>query len=326
MTNLAEIGIKEAKKQTRINLVAADSIPFEDSTYAKREKETQSKAHANAVIEGIKLFRSLGYKIYPHAVGVKGVYTLADFLAVQGGRIIFVECLTDNNLKPDTIKRKKQLQEHGELCFICMTGSKSSDSAERVALKESLGSEFDVILYSVHGYYGGTIVDYDVATVAWDTTKAEGIKVHYNVFEERHVINVRVKFKTRSLTNPFNTTISYCRPSHWSRCEDCFLSIFHSFINASGGRITNRSHKKDIWLRAMRRKAGLKASLGGSVVSLSVGSGLLGGELVSIGSEERYTYEERDDLVANYRLSNRNQVARLLGIVKCMGLTPVLEQ
>ena len=42
----------------------------------------------------VEFFCSIGYKVYPHGVGVLGEYTLADFLAIREGRTVFVEHTT----------------------------------------------------------------------------------------------------------------------------------------------------------------------------------------------------------------------------------------
>ena len=42
-------------------------IPFEDSTYSRREKAVQSRVHEEERKRGMGFFRSVGYKIYPDA-------------------------------------------------------------------------------------------------------------------------------------------------------------------------------------------------------------------------------------------------------------------
>jgi hypothetical protein len=70
------------------------------------EELSESKSHRSAREEGIDFFCSAGYRIFPEGIGVRGTYTLADFLAVRGNRTVFVEVLSDTNVNPETLQKK----------------------------------------------------------------------------------------------------------------------------------------------------------------------------------------------------------------------------
>ncbi|GBE56945.1 hypothetical protein BMS3Bbin16_01159 [archaeon BMS3Bbin16] len=123
------ISIKELQEKTGIKFVSSGDViktPTKKS-YKTLEIESESETHTYMKKLGIEYFDRLDYKIYPEGIGVKGVFTFADFLAYKEGRIVFVECLMDNNINVETIMRKSQLSEFGEMCFVIVGGSGYSD-------------------------------------------------------------------------------------------------------------------------------------------------------------------------------------------------------
>src|ERR1035437_839826 len=292
MNELAQLNLGAARAKTGLDLVSGDRIAFDGSTYAKREKQTQSKVHARAQEEGVKLFRSLGYQIYPYAVGVRNVFTLADFLAIRGKRVVFVECLSDTNLSPETIERKRQLQEFGELCFIAMTGSKFADSDEPTKAKERIASEFDLIFFHVNPYHGDRVVGHTYQTIAWATTKAKGIKARYLLETSRRHCLLTLQIVTRILTNPFRTVISYPVLEPRREFERIYLSCFKALVIDQDGQFKRRLPRDEIHFRDMHRKTGVKAVTHEAELSLAVGYGGMDGtafqpiDLLPEGREE----------------------------------------
>jgi hypothetical protein len=111
------------RKTTGIPLISAEvEKPGAGKSYKALEKECESKTHREMREYGADYFQRLGYRIFPEAVGIEGVFTFADFLAVRPGRVVFVECLTDKNLKKEVLARKQGLQRFGELCFVVVGG------------------------------------------------------------------------------------------------------------------------------------------------------------------------------------------------------------
>jgi hypothetical protein len=121
------LSLERARALTGLDLVAArEVLSYDGQSYHEMEEEAESKSHHAARQEGIDFFCSTGYQIFPEGVGVRGVFTFADFLAIRENRFIFVEVLSDTNIKPETLRTKSQLQKYGELCFILFSGSKRS--------------------------------------------------------------------------------------------------------------------------------------------------------------------------------------------------------
>lgn len=253
------IEISEAKKITGLNLVSAKEVFSENgSSYHELEEQTESKSHDIAREEAIKYFRSIGYKVYPYGVGIAGIYTLADFLATNNGRTIFVEVLSDSNIKSETFARKAQLQDFGELCFVFFSGTKISNENRLVGLKQEVRLWADVLYCRLNGWSGNFIQDSHRVTVAYDTTREKGI-VLKAIFERagRKLI-VALKFQTHLYQNPTNTVISYPVLPRSYCYETIFLDIFKRIERISRRKIKYKSNKSDVIIRSIRQKSGLK--------------------------------------------------------------------
>ncbi len=100
LDTLRLITLETAKQITNLDLVSAREVRSDDGhSYHDMETESESKSHRIAIDEAIGFFRSVGYQIFPEGVGIRGVYTLADFLAVRSNRTVFVEVISDGNIK-----------------------------------------------------------------------------------------------------------------------------------------------------------------------------------------------------------------------------------
>lgn len=117
--------ITEAKTQTGLDLVSAREVNSDlGQTYHNMEEESESKSHASARMEGIKYFCSIGYQVFPEGVGVKGTYTLADFLAVRANRTVFVEVLSDTNHRRNTSKEISTTEIRGVMLYLLLRNKK----------------------------------------------------------------------------------------------------------------------------------------------------------------------------------------------------------
>ncbi len=251
--------ITEAKTQTGLDLVPAREVNSDlGQTYHNMEEESESKSHASARMEGIKYFCSIGYQVFPEGVGVKGTYTLADFLAVRANRTVFVEVLSDTNIIEETLQRKSQLQKYGELCFIFFSGTRRSDEDRLLNAKRKVESWADVLYCRLDGYTSNHIQHTYNATVAFDTTREQGIRVALSFEKAGRKLTVSVKFLTHLYRNPLNTLISYwVLPTSYCY-EEIFLALFEQFSHSTQLPIKRQSHKKDVIIRSMRRKSGLQ--------------------------------------------------------------------
>jgi hypothetical protein len=255
------ITLEHARRATGLDLVSARETPTDDGfSYHDIEEESESPSHKSARDKGIGYFRSIGYHIFPEGVGVRGTYTFADFLAVRENRAVFVEVLSDTNIKTETLQKKAQLQGHGELCFILFSGTKRSDESNLLTIKRAIESWADVLYCRLDGYGGNSIDHTYRASVAYDTTRNRGIRVA--IADEpigKKKLAVSVKFLTHLYRNPMNTLLSHAVLPLSYCYEEIFLDIFKQFARLSGGRIKfTPRHRHVTAFRAMRRKSGLK--------------------------------------------------------------------
>jgi len=258
-SNSPIINISEARHATGLDLVSAKEIVAENgSTYHELEEQTESKSHDVARKEAINYFCSIGYKVYPYGVGVSGDYTLADFLAIRESRIIFVEVLSDSNIKSETLARKSKLKKHGELCFVFFSGTKVSDEKNLLILKHDVQSWADVLYCRLNGWSGNFIQGSERASVSYDTTYQHGIIVDMSFTKTGRKLSVELKFITHLYENPFNTPISYPVLPRSYCYEKIYLDLFQSIERLSNRKIKYKSHKKDVHIRSIRQKSGLK--------------------------------------------------------------------
>lgn len=257
------LSLVQARKRTGLDLVPArETNSYNGQSYHEMEEESQSKSHLSAKEEGIDFFCSVGYQVFPEGVGVCGTYTLADFLAIRGNRIVFVEVLSDTNIKAETLQRKSQLQQHGELCFVLFSGTKKSNEPNLISAKHAIESWADVLYCRLNGYSGNRIEQNYKATVAYDTTRQNGIKVSLAFERSGRKLAVSAKFLTHLYQNSIE--LPHASPAYrvepLSYCyEEIFLEVFQKLASRTGGKIKSTSrHEHDTSIRAMRRKSGLK--------------------------------------------------------------------
>jgi hypothetical protein len=257
------LSLAEARRITGRDLVSAREIASEEGkSYHQMEEDSESRSHQSARDEGIDFFCSVGYQVFPQGVGVRGTYTLADFLAIRGNRAVFVEVLSDTNVRAETLQRKAQLQQHGELCFVLFSGTKRADESNLVAAKHSIECWADVLYCRLDGYCGNRIEQTYKATVAYDTTRQNGIKVALAFERSGRKLAVSAKFLTHLLQN--STAIPRASPAyfvgHLSHCyEQVYLEIFQELQSRIGSEIRFTSRHRNVTaIRAMRRKAGLQ--------------------------------------------------------------------
>jgi len=253
------ISLTEARAITGLDLVSGINIPFGDSNYAHAETATESPVHRKAKEEGISFFTSFGYFVCPEAVGVVGAYTLADFLALRDGRTVFVEVLSDLNLSEETRAKKEQFLRYGELCYICMTGSKLADSDAAQRIKNQLATRFDVLTYNVNPYYGIGLEFSKNLSVLWSTTKAQGISGEYSIKRGRKKTVVELHITTRMYQNPFGRTISYMNSPESHVHEQFYFDCIERLAEKYGCTWNRRPSVREMHYRAMRRKSGLIA-------------------------------------------------------------------
>jgi hypothetical protein len=253
------VTLAKARELTGLDLVSAREINSNyGQSYHEMEGGSESKSHLSARDEGIKYFCSIGYHVFPEGVGVRGTYTLADFVAIREKRTVFVEVLSDTNVRKETLQKKAKLQNHGELCFILFSGTKRADEANLMAAKRAVESWADVLYCQLDGYASNEIEQTNRATIVYDTTRNRGIRLALAFERSGRKLAVSAKFLTHLYWND-NTRFSYhvLPPSYCY--EVIFLDVFSELARLSGQKIKFTSSRRDITaFRAMRRKSGLK--------------------------------------------------------------------
>lgn len=249
------ISLTKARQITGLPLVSAkNEWSFTGRSYHEMEREAESPYHRAACKEGIELFTSFGYSIYPDGVGVEGTFALADFLAVRSGRTVFVEVLSDRNLSPSTLRTKAQLQQHGELCFILYAPNKKEISVEAAPIKAAIEQWADVLYCRLSSYSGSHMEERYRASVFYDTKRDIGVRVSLSFAMAKRVVTVTLDFITQMYDKPWGI-IRY--PSSYLY-ETTYRSAFYAWAAAMGAsprRTAARPDKTSI--RAMRRPSGL---------------------------------------------------------------------
>jgi len=253
------IDIDEARGSSGLDLISAKDVISENGhTYHDLEEQTESNSHKVAREEAIKYFQSLGYLVYPYGIGIFGEYTLADFLAIKNDRVVFVEVLSDSNIKPETLERKAKLKKYGELCFVFFYGTKLSNEPRLIKLKHEVHLWADVLYCKLNGWSGNFIQRSEIVTVAYDTTRYKGIVVEITFEKIGRKLAVLVKFITHLYKNPEYTPISYVVLSRSYCYENIYLSVFKKIAVISNRNIKYKSQDKDVIIRSIRQKSGLK--------------------------------------------------------------------
>ena len=220
------IGIAAARQITGLALVSARDIQSIDGrSYQEMEEQSESKSHQAAKKHGVWYFLSIGYQVFPDGVGVQGTNTLADFIAVRESRTVFVEVLSDTNVNDVTLKKKAQLQKFGEFCFILFAGTKRSAEESLRAAKLATESWADVLYFRLDGY-GGSFIDSTYrATIAYQTTRVQGIRTVLSLEQRGRAASVSIRFLTHLYECAFNTPMYNPVPVR-KHYEEIFLKIF----------------------------------------------------------------------------------------------------
>lgn len=205
--------IKELRERAGIKFVSSDDvlkIPTGKS-YKTLENENESKTHDYMRNYGIEYFKRLDYQIYPEGIGIEGIYTFVDFLAFKDDRIVFVECLMDNNITDETICRKSQLSAFGELCFVVVGGSGYNDPwvndyHDIPQIMKDISKQTSVLTF----YYGHWKNDFEkkISTMAlnfprvsFDIKRNEPIRVKVLFDTKRKTCNLYLSFLSKAYLN-----------------------------------------------------------------------------------------------------------------------------
>jgi hypothetical protein len=71
------------------------------------------------VVGSVETLRGLGFDVYPGDVGLVGIHTMADLLALDGDKPLFVECLTSSAISEHRAHLKKMpLASAVPFCFV----------------------------------------------------------------------------------------------------------------------------------------------------------------------------------------------------------------
>jgi hypothetical protein len=252
------ISIAEARQITGLDLLSARDLQSVDGrSYQEMEEQSESKSHQSAKKHGITYFLSIGYEVFPDGVGVRGTNTLADFLAVRKDRIVFVEVLSDTNISDITFTRKGQLQKFGELCFILFSGTKRSTEESLLAAKRAAEAWADVLYFRLDGY-GGSFIDPTYrATIAYQTTRARGIRTALSLAQRGRAVSVSIRFLTH-LYDCVGTPMYHPVPVR-KRYEEIFLKILRKVAYERGEIVKLTTGPPDVTaFRAMRRSSGIR--------------------------------------------------------------------
>jgi hypothetical protein len=226
------------------------------------EQASESPSHRSAREKAIAFFLSRGYRVFSEGVGVKGIYTLADFIAIRPDeqRVVFVEVLSDTGLQAETVARKRGLQAFGELCFVVFRGKESLRNEAAEELKASLTAFADVLTVTLNAYAGNFVREGQFATVGYQTTRDKGVSflLQRKTTAKKDVLDFSVA--TRRYPNIVNAPIADIEPNEAYFIECLFLELFEELCGKCGVRVRHtRSNRSTTAHRAMRRKSGLKA-------------------------------------------------------------------
>lgn len=257
------IDLQTARSLTALDLVSArEAIASDGRSYHEMEQTSESPSHRSAREKAIAFLLSRGYRVFAEGIGVKGTYTLADFIAIRPDeqRVVFVEVLSDTGLQAETVARKRALQQFGELCFVVFKGKESLRSEAAEELKSSLTAFADVLTVTLNAYVGNFVRESQFATVGYQTTREEGVTflLQRNTTAKKDVLDFTLA--TRRYANIVNAPIADIEPNEAYFIECLFLELFEELCRKFSVRVQHtRSNRSTTAHRAMRRKSGLKA-------------------------------------------------------------------
>lgn len=124
-------------------------IKMKPIDYNELQDRTQSSLHAEMLDSSVDYFLLKNYNVYKGGVGVKGIYTFADFVAEKHDKLIFGECLTGTSLKKaDTLNKKLQLAQYGKMFFVipksALKQSQVSQAFSQISSQHQVFVFFDV--------------------------------------------------------------------------------------------------------------------------------------------------------------------------------------
>lgn len=108
----------EVRQRIKLPLVFVEELKVGNEGRAEFERRTESRRHKELVRSMAGELRRLGYEVYAGGVGISGVYVLADLLAVDGEKLLFVECLTTASIQKGGHLKKLELARRVPLCLV----------------------------------------------------------------------------------------------------------------------------------------------------------------------------------------------------------------
>lgn len=108
----------EVLQRVKVPLVFVEDLRVGTEGRAGFERRTESPTHKEFIRSMAGLLRRLKYGVYAGGVGVPGLFSLADLLAIDGERLLFVECLTDASIRLGGHLKKLELARRVPLCFV----------------------------------------------------------------------------------------------------------------------------------------------------------------------------------------------------------------
>ena len=112
------LSAEEVQIRVSLPLDFLDEIHQQGNSRAQIAREVESGKHRGLVSQMVGLLLRLGYDVYPGDVGIKGVYAMADLLALDNSEPLFVECLTDSAVKRGSHIKKLALASKVPFCFV----------------------------------------------------------------------------------------------------------------------------------------------------------------------------------------------------------------
>lgn len=119
------ISFSEARKMGGFHLLNGNLVARRENwsfNIFEAEKRVESRLHRQLKKKSITYFKKAGYRINQTPVGVKGVRVLSDYFMAKNSQFYFVECLTEQALKPQIISKKLRLAKYAPLWFVVSAG------------------------------------------------------------------------------------------------------------------------------------------------------------------------------------------------------------
>lgn len=108
----------DVRQRVKVPLVFVEDLRVGAESRAEFERRTESPAHKELIRSMAGLLRRLKYEVYAGGIGIPGIFSLADLLAMDGERLLFVECLTAASIRLGGHFKKLELARRVPLCFV----------------------------------------------------------------------------------------------------------------------------------------------------------------------------------------------------------------